>query len=287
MTHRPSPVSVSDLPGWRRETGANLSEARRRFVVYVVLQALGHGTLRNRVVAKGGNALRYFYGSVRSTLDVDLSVVGDWSDDKEEVRTAFEEPLRSTASRHGIELWVQGIRRQPAPGPNRTWPTYNMSVAFQFPGDRWFGRSAGRHDVSDVVRVGVSLNEEVCGRTTFDLGGVRVVSSSLEDIVAEKLRALLQQRGRPRCRPQDVYDISNLLRTRGAALDRAAIGEFLVRKAKARRIEPKRSSFDEEVRTKAQEQYYEVERTTGTFFIPFDEAWTDVLRLVGELPIPE
>jgi len=58
---------------------------------------------------------------------------------------------------------------------------------------------------SDVVKLEVSLNEIVCDAEYAPLGEANLHVSSLNDIVAEKLRALLQQVERGRSRSGEGY----------------------------------------------------------------------------------
>ena len=109
---------------------------------------------------------------------------------------------------------------------------------------------------------------------------------SLEDILAEKLRSLLQQKTRNRNRWQDVYDICTYVRR--ARFDRAKIADFLQRKSSIREIEVRKSSFDEEVRERAAFDYdIHVKTEAPRDIIPFDNAWKAVKSLVGSLDIPE
>ena len=73
--------------------------------------------------------------------------------------------------------------------------------------------------------------------------GIRVYS--LSEIVAEKLRALLQQVIRNRNRRQDVFDIAWLLKKYGPdSIDKDAVLNALMIKARARGIEPTRTSLE-------------------------------------------
>jgi predicted nucleotidyltransferase component of viral defense system len=111
--------------------------------------------------------------------------------------------------------------------------------------------------------------------------------STVEDIIAEKLRALLQQLIRNRERRQDVLDIAVLLRLH-PEIDRASVSQFLVLKCEARDIDARKASFlHPEIRRRAQVDYGALEATTRVLFIPFDEAWELLLSFVNELQIPD
>ncbi len=80
---------------------------------------------------------------------------------------------------------------------------------------------------------------------------------SLLDLIAEKLRALLQQPSRKRNRRQDVYDIASLLKQ--FALDHAektSLLALLREKCRARAIEPDREALSQpDVRERAEKDW--------------------------------
>lgn len=287
MTRTPYPTTVAEIETWRKAHAATSQEARRRFVQYLVLVAIGKGELSSRIAFKGGNALRFVFNSPRSTLDLDFSALAQIPDDEAGIRAQFDAALAGSRRRFGVRVRMQSIRRRPAKRPESTWPTYELTIAYQLPGDRHFAEfdRAGL-TISEVVKVELSLNEEVCETqgVPFADGTLRVCS--LEDIAAEKLRALLQQPVRNRTRSQDVFDIARAVRTDADRLDLEKVSRFLITKASARGISATRSAFDEDVRDRALADYGRIEHSTGAEFIPFAEAWGLVLGLVGRLDIP-
>jgi len=81
---------------------------------------------------------------------------------------------------------------------------------------------------------------------------------TIEDIIAEKLRALLQQPIRNRRRRQDLLDIAVTLQNH-PEIDRGNVSRFLVRKAEARDVYVSRSAFRKpEVAQRAEQDYDEL-----------------------------
>jgi predicted nucleotidyltransferase component of viral defense system len=120
------------------------------------------------------------------------------------------------------------------------------------------------------------------------LQGNSILVCTLEDILAEKLRALLQQPIRNRHREQDVYDIARFTIQSARPMDRLKIAEYLKRKAAVREIEVRRSAFDDKVRSMAEFEYdTRIRRQGGDDYIPFDKAWEAVLALVNSLDLPD
>ena len=287
MNQAPYPTSVAEIETWSQANTTTSQEARRRFVQYVVLVAIATGQLAPRIAFKGGNALRFVFHSPRSTLDLDFSALAKIPDDDGGIRTQFDIALTRTEHRFGIRVKLQSIRRKPVMSPGSTWPTYELKIGYQLLGDRHFADfDRVGLTVSSVVKVELSLNEMVCEtqETPIAEGMLRVCS--LEDIVAEKLRALLQQPVRNRTRSQDAFDIARATRTEADRLDLDKVSRFLIAKAKARDITATKSAFDEDVRDRARAGYDELRHSTGDQFIAFEEAWARVLRLVSRLNVP-
>ena len=290
MEDRLYPILLAEIERWRRCHSTSLDEARKRFVQFVVLDCIGASVLRGMLAFKGGNALRFIHRSPRSTVDLDFTADSGFPNDSEQIRSLLDAALAPAAVRFDLKARCQRIRPNP-PGRDKTFPTYDISVAYQLPGDRHFPDfESWRGSLSTVVRVEISLNDEVCETSLESLvpgssAAIRVCV--LEDILAEKLRALLQQPLRNRHRRQDVYDIARLVRCIGDQIDPQKVSEYLVRKARARGIEPRRSSFDEEARRRAAFDYDHLFKDVDPDFIPFDEAWSTVLDFVAQLSLPE
>ncbi len=160
-------------------------------------------------------------------------------------------------------------------------------MGYLLPGDRLYNNFESSGNLPSTVDVEISINELVCEAVSFSLrpGGHALRVCSLDDIVAEKLRDLLQQPIRKRSRPQDVYDIANIVRL-GLILDVAKVSAYLIRKAESREIRPLKHSFDDTVKNLATIGYENLMAPNDPDFIPFDEAWARVLEFVSMLSIP-
>ncbi len=285
------PTSLADISAWAKANQTNTGEASVRFMEFVVLSCMaGHRILRQSVTLKGGNALRFGYGSRRSTKDLDFAVVDSEAvpDDTEQLRDILDTAFARAESRFGVKAGCQRVRRNP-PSPAATRPTYDVAVGYQLPGDRYFHDFGGR-PVSTVINLEISFNDLVCETTTLSLreeDSAKLKLCALDDIVAEKLRALLQQAPRKRNRPQDVYDIAFCSREFHRELNLASIAKYLQEKSVVRNIAVSKSAFNEEIRDLAARDYdMRIQPMAGVGFIPFDEAWEAVLSLVDSLDIP-
>lgn len=275
---------------WRVRHGVTSDEARIRFMQFAVLDCLAAAPIGRSLVFKGGNALRFLYQSPRSTIDLDFTALPAFPDDADEIRVLIDAALTTGSRRFGFAARTQRVKRRP-PASTATMPTYDIAVGYQFPTDRQYSLFvAGVRRPWPVVELEISVNDEVCEYTDVRLDpgqNICIRACVIEDIVAEKLRALLQQRIRRRNRRQDVYDIARIVKQLGDSLNRRKVSDYFVRKCRRRSIEPTRSAFDDDIRDRAVHEYETLFDQHDPNFIPFDRAWSVVRRLVEDLNIPE
>ncbi len=281
------PTSFAKTAQWAGEAGLSVGEARFRFAQYGVLRAVASSkALSETLVLKGGNALDFVWQPNRSTRDLDFSA-RETDLGAERIRDLMTASLSRAGRETGIAYRVQRVRQNP-PGENRTFITYDVKVGYALPDDLRSRQKIERgDDVSAVVPVEISLNEPICASVGIDIDAAYPLEvSTLEDIVAEKLRALLQQPIRSRSRRQDMLDIAVILRG-GEELDHAKVAEYLIRKAAARSVPVSREAFrNQEIKERAAEGYEELVGTTRSTFIPFAEAYAEVLAFVDKLNVP-
>jgi predicted nucleotidyltransferase component of viral defense system len=281
------PTSLRGIEGWARSNGMTVAEAQFRFAQYGILQAVAGSRALSQVLAfKGGNALDFFWQPNRSTRDLDFSsrdstLTAEW------LRVTLTPSLDLVSRSTGVLYRVQKMERQP-PGPDRSFITFDGKIGYALPDDRRNRLLIQQGKVSKAtVPFEVSLNEPICRIVEVDIASSNLLQvCQLEDIVAEKLRALLQQPLRNRHRPQDVLDICVVARE-NPGLDLDLTAEFLLEKAKARDVPVSRAAFhQEEIRRRASEGYSELRETTRNAFVEFEEAFASVLSLVDRLPLP-
>jgi len=286
------PPSFDSLPTWARTHNIAMTEARRRFAQYVMLRAIvSSRALSGVLVFKGGNALDFMWQPNRSTLDLDFStarVVADLGREAESLRTLFTGALNSVGPGFGVLCRIARVEQRP-PGSDKTFVTYLIRVAYALPDQESLRQRMGIDPTygPQLIDIEVSINEPICADEPRDIDGTHPLRiSTVEDIVAEKLRALLQQPIRKRARPQDLLDIAVVLR-QGLPLDRALVTDFLLRKAAARTISVSHGAFHHpEIMERARRGYDELKGTTRVLFVPFEEARDLLYGLVDTLTIP-
>ncbi len=286
------PLSFEQIPAWAAEEQLSVAEARTRFAQYAILCAVaGSRMLAAMLVFKGGNALDFVWQPNRSTRDLDFSV--DMATvtarlDAEHWRGLFTPSLAVSSRDLGLVLQVQSVRQQP-PGLEKTFATYEIRVGYALPDEAsLLARLRQGQPSTRVIPVEISINEAIGDDEVVDLDTThRLRVSTLEDIVAEKLRALLQQRIRGRTRRQDLLDVAVIVRAT-PSLNRDHVGRFLLAKAKTRAVQVSRTAFHEpELAIRALQDYDALRQTTRTTFIPAEEALAILHAFVDGLPIPE
>lgn len=219
------------MTAWAERARVTRSEARKRLAQYVVLECIASAPWRDQLCFKGGNALRFIHFNPRSTIDLDFTAVGEFPDNDQQIRERLQDAVESGYRRFSVKLRVQRVKRDPQRS-EATTPTWDVTVGFQFPGDRHFADfEQHARSFNEVVVIEISINDVVCESMTSAIGehgATRIRVCALEDILAEKLRALLQSPIRNRERHQDVYDIARMVRQHDAGLNRTKIAAFLI-----------------------------------------------------------
>jgi hypothetical protein len=188
------PASLRGIGEWAASNRMRVAEAKFRFAQYGILQAVADSRTLSQVLAfKGGNALDFVWQPNRSTRDLDFSS-SDSTLTAEQLRTFLTPSLGRVSRSTGILYRVQKMEQQP-PGPDRSFITFEGKIGYALSDDRR-NRQLIQQDKSSnaTVPLAVSLNDPICGIVEVDIASSNPLHvCQLEDIVAEKLRALLQQ----------------------------------------------------------------------------------------------
>jgi len=248
-------------------------------------------------VLKGGNALKKVFRSPRASVDLDFTEVSVVSNESEETLQVFlseiveelGDNLNKLQDQSRFEdLVIQRTEIKPANVDFREHPAFEIKVGYSKRKDR-------EPPYPDVVKLEITLNDTICEYRPFtvDEGDIKVCS--LNDIIAEKLRSLIQQKEeiRNRSRPNDVFDIWFFHTRLPDQFDYEKISQFLVEKSKGKfdeQLVRKRTFIkDEEIREKAAVDFEDIEERVADIddFPTFEEAFDEVLRVVEKLTIPD
>jgi predicted nucleotidyltransferase component of viral defense system len=275
-----------DLDGWVEDAPENQKEFRQ--AIRIILTAISHDLkLRSSMVIKGGILMGIRYHSDRFTTDLDFSTSATKGEiDTEEFETTLKQSLAMAVedSDYGLDCRVQSCRINP-PNDDFPFPNLELKIGYAYKGTAKHKRlMAGQSPT--IVKIDFSLNEPIIDIEQIDLGdGLSLQAYALTDLIAEKLRALMQQEKRNRYRRQDIYDLRFLLESGISATQKVSVLKNLITKAQARGIEPGRYSLDDpELRRRAEKEYATLTDEIQGDLPDFDESFKLVGSFYRSLP---
>ncbi len=249
---------------WVKGAQADPQLHRDRQVTEVVLAAIGiTPTLKTSLVLKGGTLMALAFRSERVTGDIDFSATVQPEGFEELLRAELDAALPIAAIKLGyldLVCRVQGVKRRPRPDnfEGADFPALEVKVGSAKRGSPQEALLA-QGKAARTLLVEVSFRDQVYTFQELHLtdADVAVQAFTLTELIAEKLRALLQQPIRKRNRRQDVYDIAHLITQNEIDVDaRAEILSTLIVKCRSRGIEPSQASLDDpEVRDRAAKEW--------------------------------
>ena len=259
------PARKVDAAEWVARAEDDPIAHQQRQTVHIVLCAIASSApLKQIMVLKGGILMGLAYGSLRQTADVDLTadapVDGNTADD---IKTWLGPMLPRAAAAlgyAGLTTEIHSIKLMPRKDRFETAraPALKAKV-----------RSVRQDGMKTFVSVDISFKEELQQVEALELTEDNaLLAYGLEDLVAEKYRAMLQQVVRHRNRRQDVYDLDLLIANRSFDdTHKQRILDALIVKCRSRQIEPTRDALRDP----------EIMQRSGA-------DWTTIKLELGELP---
>jgi uncharacterized protein len=207
---------------------------------YVLAGLMSRPVLRDTLVFKGGTALKkIFFGSYRFSEDLDFSAIHapNREELEENIRQSTEETRRLLETYGRFTVEVKRLR-ETRPHP-KGQDAFNIWVRFP-----WYGERVCSIKV-EITRDEPVLLEPLMRPIIHEYEediDVSVRCYRLEEIVAEKMRSLLQSQERllegrwTRPRSRDYYDIWRLVTDFGTELDTGELTPLLKKKCVHRGI---------------------------------------------------
>lgn len=262
-----------------------------REAVHIILDSIGHSqNLKAKMVMKGGLLLAIRYDSSRFTSDLDFSTTEFYEEQTAAALLAeFETNLVAAEDRLDYETTcrLQSHKVDPK-GENKTHHNLALTIGFASKSNHEAMKRLSVRGAANVVRIDYSFNEAVFDVEIIELdGGATIQSYSLHNILAEKLRSLLQQPIRKRHRRQDVYDIWLLLETTPPICedDLAQIHAMLIESCQSKGVESTLDSLnDETVQSMARAGYGDLQSDVDGEFPTFEHAMERVQHFYRSLP---
>lgn len=261
------------------------ADERSQEAIHAVFEAVARDQeLHGGYVLKGGLALWLVYGSPRRSTDLDYNAV----------ETAANVVTEETGC-----MLLDFCRRLDAAlkkvAPERGFETIRTDevvLSSEIPVLLGQFAYAAKDGTMGSVPMQVTLSEIVCQSEVREIRGIPVHIASLEDILSEKLKALLQQVKRDKIRSIDVFDLWYFTCKSGDRVRPEDITPILLEKRKQWPDMPPlaKSEYRQEgIVAYAEAEYELIEDILepGAEFVPFDEAYDAVLDFVDRLRLPE
>jgi predicted nucleotidyltransferase component of viral defense system len=207
-------MSQIDLNQWVNEEG---DPQRKQFrqAVHLILRAIAtSNALAPLMVMKGGILLAIRYNSPRFTRDIDFSTPQrlqevDLPSFLKEVAEALA-PV-SADNEYGLALALQSHAVKPPDRPEISFPTLQLKIGYASRTSAGEMLRLTKRQSAKTVQIDYSFNEWASEVEQQIIDGGKLSMYAYHDLIAEKLRSVLQQPIRNRSRFQDIYDISLLL----------------------------------------------------------------------------
>lgn len=221
-------ISERELRRIAGRTGIGVGQAEYEYVVLCVLDALSQTPPPSETFClKGGTALRYLYfADWRYSVDLDMSVLPTFP--AERLKSGLEEWLEGVEQLHGVQVSLRDFHQ--ADGAARARARFVGPL-------RHANRLLLDVTLDEPVLLPPQRRAVVAG--LFDQPRPHVLCYALEEILAEKLRSILQ-----RSKARDYYDVWRLLREKPDAFDWQTTRQMLSRKCEHKRLpEPSLEAF--------------------------------------------
>ncbi|ALX97548.1 hypothetical protein AV650_28840 (plasmid) [Serratia fonticola] len=187
-----------------------------RQAVHIVLQAVASSDyLQPRMIMKGGMLMGLRYQSSRFTEDIDFSTSLRYADiDEARFREELTESLQIASYElpYQVLCAVQSITIQPKDVENATFPSFKLKIGYARRNHEGEMNRLRNGQSPNTVKIDYSFNEH-----SFEMDHISLTNEeelqaySFTDLVAEKIRSVIQQVERNRSRRQDIYDLNFLM----------------------------------------------------------------------------
>jgi predicted nucleotidyltransferase component of viral defense system len=282
----------ADFQAWEDAAVQDRQTQQERIASEVFLAALGSTeTFRKKIFLKGGILVGAVYESGRNTADLDFSTTLKPSRDfLQKLEAELAVALPAAAAQVGSPatiIKVQSVKYRPRPETfvEANAPAIEVKFAYAERGSKnEIKLNSGKS--SDVIYADISFNEEVVSIEEIWIGdsGLSFFAYSKCDLIAEKLRSVIQQKTRKRNRRQDIYDLWFLINKYPISTeDQFEVKDVFIQKCQSREIEPDKNSLnDEEVidRSKAD---WDTLGNEVAYLPEFDEAYRVVADFYAKL----
>jgi Nucleotidyl transferase AbiEii toxin, Type IV TA system len=281
------------LADWVAEAKSDPVKFLERQVTEILLHAIGiTDSLKNSLVLKGGILMSILHGSSRQTGDVDFTAIVAPQPYAGQLEATLNTALARAAADLGyldIQCAVQKFQYQPKKDgfADKDAPALALTVGYAKTRTSDATRLAERQSTR-VLEIDISFKEQVLSAADLIIEepDISIQAYSLEEIIAEKIRATLQQTMRNRSRRQDIYDIRWLIELYAPDQDsKDRILNTLLIKSAYRKLHPTAASLDDPaVKERSGREWGTMQLELGARLPDFEQSYEIVRRFYCSLP---
>lgn len=215
-------MSEINLENWVAQEETPSRQSFRQ-AVHLILRGIAQSSeLSPIMVMKGGILLAIRYQSHRFTTDIDFSTPRRLQEvDLESLLASIEGAIVpvDADNEYGLAIRLQSYEIKPPNRPGVSFPTLQLRIGYAQRNNRGQMRRLAAGQVTDVVQIDYSFNEWASSVEYRSLDGGQLSLYGFYDLIAEKIRSVLQQPIRKRARYQDIYDLFLLLEAEALPLE--------------------------------------------------------------------
>ncbi|MBS9439606.1 nucleotidyl transferase AbiEii/AbiGii toxin family protein [Photorhabdus noenieputensis] len=264
-----------------------------RQAVHIVLQAIASNEyLKPKMIMKGGILLGLRYQSSRFTEDIDFSTNMRLADiDQQTFHEELDDALAISSAElpYQVTCAVQSLSIQPRNTEEATFPSFRLKIGYARNNNNGEMRRLRQGQSPHTVKIDYSLNEHSLNVDHITLTDDNDIQAySFTDLVAEKIRSVIQQIVRNRSRRQDIYDLNLLLDSiQPENKDKLAILTTLLEKSTGRledgMVNPE-TLGRVDIRERSSREYELLKDEVEGELMDFDTAYTRIVDFYKSLP---
>lgn len=269
----------------------------------VIIAMFSDDILYERLVLKGGNAISLVYGiGKRSSLDIDFSIEGEFSD-VDEIGARIQKALNDRFGQAGLVIFDYRFAPRPAVTgeSSPSWGGYRAE--FKLIPRTLYNKITGELETvrrnalvtgpaqQRTFTIDISKNEFCQPKTKIEVASYTVHVYTPAMIAVEKLRAICQQmpeyplRVRKAPRARDFYDITLLLEQAGVDFASAEINELIGPVFAAKEVDIQLITKIAEYREFHQQDWQSVQDSVAGDIRAFEYYFDNVLRQTRKIKI--
>lgn len=264
-----------------------------RQATHIILTAIStNDYLKPKMIMKGGVLLGIRYQSSRFTTDIDFSSAEKLKNiDQDLFIEEMSESLAEASSElpYGLTCKLQSVKIQPK-NPEASFPSFNLTIGYALNSNDGAMKRLRAGQSPRTIKIDYSLNELTYQTDELHLeDGISISAYGFTDLVAEKIRSIIQQRYRKRNRRQDIYDLTILLQDaeRIGEVEKFTILDTLIKKSEGKIPEGEltMNTLDaDDIKERSRHEYHLLKFEIQGELPNFDDSYDAINKFYHSLP---